>query len=51
VATTYPSLQVAEAGTDGETVTVTLTEGKKLPFLALVLALTSAFAEARCGWR
>ncbi len=51
MATTYPSLQVAEAGTDGETVTVTLTEGKKLPFLALVLALTSAFAEARCGWR
>jgi hypothetical protein len=43
VATTYPSLQVAEAGTDGETVTVTLTEDKKLPFVALVSAITSAF--------
>ncbi len=40
---TYPTLQVAEAGTDGETVTVTLNYDKKLPFLALVSSVTSAF--------
>lgn len=43
VEATYPTLEVAEASTDGETVTVTLTEDKKLPFLALVSAITSAF--------
>lgn len=40
---TYPTLSVAEAGTDGRTVTVTLTEDKKLPFLPLVSSLTGAF--------
>lgn len=40
---TYPTLQVAEAGTDGETVEVTLTYDKQLPFLALVSAITGAF--------
>ncbi len=42
LASTYPTLQVAEASTDGETVTVTLTYDKELPFLALVSALTNA---------
>lgn len=41
--TTYPTLQVAEAATDGETVTVTLTYDKKLPFLPMVSSLTNAF--------
>jgi len=40
---TYLTLQVIEAGTDGATVTVTLTYDKKLPFLPMVSALTSAF--------
>ncbi|MGI8699182.1 MAG: pilus assembly protein TadG-related protein [Mycobacteriales bacterium] len=43
LASTYPTLQVPEASTDGETVTVTLTYDKKLPFVALVSALTNAF--------
>ena len=32
-ATSYPGLAIAEAGTDGTTVTVTLAEDKPLPFL------------------
>lgn len=43
VGAAYPTLQLAEAGTDGETVTVTLTYDKKLPFLPLVSSLTNAF--------
>lgn len=43
IATTYPTLRVADASTDGETVTVTLTYDKKLPFLTLVSSLTGAF--------
>jgi len=45
IATTYPTLRVAEAGTDGQTVTVTLTYDKKLPFLTLVSSLTGAFPD------
>lgn len=43
MASTYPTLQVPVAATDGETVTVTLTYDRKLPFLAVVSALTAAF--------
>lgn len=45
IATTYPTLRVADASTDGETVTVTLTYDKKLPFLTLVSSLTGAFPD------
>lgn len=41
--TAYPNLKLAEASTDGVTVTVTLTEDKPLPFLGLVSQLTGAF--------
>lgn len=47
VGATYPALQVAAAATDGETVTVTLTEEKQLPFLGLVSALSNAFPDGR----
>lgn len=39
----YPTLEIAAANTDGATVTVTLTYDKKLPFLALVSSISSAF--------
>ncbi|MEP6462092.1 MAG: pilus assembly protein TadG-related protein [Frankiaceae bacterium] len=42
-AAAYPHLQLADLGTDGTTVSVSLREDKPLPFLALIGDLTGAF--------
>jgi hypothetical protein len=41
--TAYPRLQLADVGTDGRTVSVSLTDDKPLPFLALINSITGAF--------